>query len=278
MIIAIALFFISIGGVASANDWVNMSFYTDMQFGNQDSHVAIQNSNDRWDFFDWVQYTDGGNNTRGFRVRYHDDGLKPSGYYPILGGSEDAIAGTDVDDTWSYDHLWYVPIFLYAGGVNDMIYDGINVDDEAVWHYDSGDWRLVSKITGFDKKDTITAAKFLTASDWQWTLGGDVDRLWGDANYELDTTEEYPFFSYDLANGGNANGVFDTGDINVSTGDIVLQSQWEWMGTGDPETSPAMPYVNIESDQIGLIPEPATIIMILGGGIAGLAGIVRRRK
>jgi len=267
-------------GGAQAGTWYNMSFYTDMQFGNGDSHVAIQNSNDKWDFYNWISYTDGGNNTRTFEVRYHDDGLKPTGYYPIPTGDatyEDNNMGTDVDDTLTYYALWYVPIYIYAGGTNQMTYDGINESSEAVWSYVSGDWKLVSKITGFDAQYTITSDKFVSTSDWDATKKGDVDRLWGNDDYYLDTGKTYPFFSYDLANDGNANGIFDTGDTNVATENIVLASSWVWIGSGSPGTPPIMPYANIESDQIAAVPIPSAVLL-LASGLFGLIGLRRFRN
>jgi|GEM_PF-1821208 len=270
---------------ALATLWYNMSFYTDMQFGNGDSHVVIQNSNDRWDFYNWIAYTNGGNNTRQFRVRYHDDGLKPTGYYPIPGGYEDGSAGTDVDDTLIYANLWYVPTYIFAGETNQMTYQGINSSNEAIWTYISGNWRLTSKVTGFDARYTITSDKFASISDWDAAKKSDVDRLWGDNDYFLDTAKEYPFFSYDLAGDGNANGLFDAGDINVNTGNIVLTSYWTYIGGYTPGYvlgPPSIPYVNIESDQIGEpIPEPGTLLL-LGSGLAGLMGYgsgrFRRKK
>jgi hypothetical protein len=48
-------------------------------------------------------------------------------------------------------------------------------------------------------------------------------------------------------------------------------------GYGDPLTPYGDRIFSVDIPPCGVIPEPGTILMILGG-LAGLAGIVRRRK
>ena len=269
----------------------NMSPYDDayVQFGNGDSHAAIQNSNSSSDYWDYGTYTSQMDYTIRYRFRYHDDGLQSeSGYYPIIygGNIDDVNAGTDVDDAFEYRWAAVVPLFIRPyvsldgiianAAYGEGVYQGIT-SNKAVWHTDFTDWRLVTEVTGsWDSTHTITQDIFQTDSDWSATYMSDLDRTSrysGDNDYHLDTTEEYPFFLI-----GDEEEGWAAGMINETTEYLHYYSTWLYTGAGPAPADPSLWVLYPEMDVLAAaIPEPISLIFF-GTGLIGVIGFVTRRR
>ena len=221
----------------------------------------------------------------GPRTDYHDI---PTGRYYTTYSDAEGYGGRDTGATAAQD-LTSVANILSFGG--DAGYQGVNWfqlylqagsgstwGEKVVWtgsgsmtpsvHGEFG-WKIPTGYGNTPVYDTI--------------LGGDPNVDQNAFSPTFNPADHLFSVTGDFFVDENGNGVNDTGDTDL----VVGQDYTIWFYARLQNWHYVDDYGNDAWGNPGYIegtltatatPEPATIIMILGGGIAGLAGIVRRKK